>query len=93
MATVINFVKLYNVICFALKDAAFLNGRICCQGEIYRKYFSLPGSLKLDSSLIQVFISNKTQQNIIFTESSWRELTGYDINGVVFHFLASISKS
>ena len=79
MATVINIVKLYNVICFALKDAAFLNGRICCQGENYRKYFSLPGSLKLDSSLIQVFISNKTQQNIIFTESSWRELTGYDI--------------
>lgn len=64
---------------FCFKDAAFLNGRICCQGEIYRKYFSLPGSLKLDSSLIQVFISNKTQQNIIFTESSWRELTGYDI--------------
>ena len=79
IASVINFVRLYNVICFALKDAAFLNGRICCQREIYRKYFSLPGSLKLDSSLIQVFISNKTQQNIIFTESSWRELTGYDI--------------
>ena len=56
MATVINFVKLYDVICFALKDAAFLNGRICCQREIYRKYFSLPGSLKLDSSLTQVFI-------------------------------------
>lgn len=79
MASVINFVRLHNVICFALKDAAFLNARICCQREIYRKYFSLPGSLKLDSSLIQVFISSKVQQNIKFTESSWRELTGYDI--------------
>jgi hypothetical protein len=79
MATVINFVKLYNVICFALKDAAFLNGLICCQREIYRKYFSLPGSLKLDSSLTQVFISSKAQQNVSFTKASWREITGYDI--------------
>lgn len=40
MASVINVVRLHNVICFALKDAAFLNARICCQREIYRKYFS-----------------------------------------------------
>lgn len=77
MATVISFIRLYDLICFELKNAVLLNGRVCCQKEKYRKYFSLPGSLKM--SLKQLFVSNKPQQDIILTVSSWKELTGFDI--------------
>lgn len=79
MAIVTSFVRLYDMICFELKEAAFFNGSICCQKEKYRKYFCLPGSLTLKVDLIQLFISNKPQQDIFLTESSWKELTGFDI--------------